>query len=767
MHFFKKNPLLVLIVVSMLLICGIFSKIIFHPNQYLLASGGDAFKNLFTPAWFIANDNGTHFTGMNYPYGEHVVFTDNQPLISWILNFVDNNIYPIQNYTIGILNILLFVSLFFGILLLYKILKYYRMPAWYAAIMALAIGLMGPQIERFYGHFALGYTVFIPWIWWRIIQVKEKNYRLLPLLSLLTLVIIFGLIHMYYVLIGGLLIGFHALVLFVKNRKNYISVFKLIAAAGIPLLAIMTFMHFTDTVTDRPETPYGFFRYKANFQTVFLPDGGSLANWGKKFLNMGQANPEGYAYVGYMGLIFLFILLFIFIKRLAYKKSLKKSFLLLPGDLGAFVFTGVLMLLFSMTFPFNLGLEFLLDIITPLKQFRSPGRFAWGFYYFYLVFIAVLIYLLQKKIHKRHPKAAKLFFVSTTIVLCAESLSYFSHTGIELQRYNASNPFDGKNIYFSDMLTNTPYQADDFDAILFLPSMFQGSEKLYIDRTQGDYFMKALELAYQTKLPVVNYMMSRTSLSETMNNVQLVAHPYINNSSSTGVFSLNKLLIMTCDLPKNAGEQYLLDHATKFAEKSGFELYAFDMSAAHAKGDNIAIADYHAVKDSLHQFVSTTGTSYWSEKPLQIFFRNSFENNPTESAFLGKGAFCNNKAETELANIPVSTAEPIWIEASCWITNSIKDVAYPYLTLYFLGQNGELIAEHSITPTLSTDVMSGWVRASENFEVVPAVKQIRVVTSDNSKAWYDELLIRHTAFNAYYDVVSDKIFMVNNFSIGK
>jgi len=252
MHFFKKNPLLVLIVVSMLLICGIFSKIIFHPNQYLLASGGDAFKNLFTPAWFIANDKGTHFTGMNYPYGEHVVFTDNQPLISWVLNFVDNNIYPIQNYTIGILNILLFVSLFFGILLLYKILKYYRMPAWYAAIMALAIGLMGPQIERFYGHFALGYTVFIPWVWWRIIQVKEKNYSLLPLLSLATLVVIFGFIHMYYVLIGGLLIGFHALVLFVKNRKNYISVFKLIAAAGIPLLAIMTFMHFTDTEqTDR------------------------------------------------------------------------------------------------------------------------------------------------------------------------------------------------------------------------------------------------------------------------------------------------------------------------------------------------------------------------------------------------------------------------------------------------------------------------------------------------------------------------------------
>ncbi len=141
MHILRKHPLVVLIVMSAIIICGVWSKIIFHPNTYLLSSGGDASKNNFTPAWFVKYDEGTRFTGMHYPYGEHVVYTDNQPAISWVLNLIDNNIYPIHNYTVGILNMLLLVSILFGIIFLFRILTYYRLPGWYAAIMALAIGL--------------------------------------------------------------------------------------------------------------------------------------------------------------------------------------------------------------------------------------------------------------------------------------------------------------------------------------------------------------------------------------------------------------------------------------------------------------------------------------------------------------------------------------------------------------------------------------------------------------------------------------------------
>ncbi|HMU69713.1 MAG TPA: hypothetical protein PKC38_06885, partial [Chitinophagales bacterium] len=73
----KRNaPGWILALVTAVIICAAWQKIIFSPNHYLLTTGGDAFKNYYTPAWYVANDKGDRFTGMNYPYGEHVVFTD-------------------------------------------------------------------------------------------------------------------------------------------------------------------------------------------------------------------------------------------------------------------------------------------------------------------------------------------------------------------------------------------------------------------------------------------------------------------------------------------------------------------------------------------------------------------------------------------------------------------------------------------------------------------------------------------------------------------
>lgn len=762
----RIQPIYLLAAISLIIIFGVFSKIAFHPNQYLLNNGGDAFKNYYTPAWYVANDTGTHFTGMNYPYGEHVVFTDNQPMITWILNAIDNNILPIHNYTIGILNMLLLLSLWIGILLLFKILRHYNLPSWYAALMAILIGLMSPQLDRFWGHFALGYALFVPLIWWQLIQLKKKNYSWLWMGIMISTIVFFGLIHMYYILIAALFVAFHGIVVWWGNKRKYAPVFKLFAVAALPLFTIMAFMHFTDSVSDRPESPYGFFRYKASFQSVFLPNNGTLTNQARKIFHFGQSNPEGYAYVGYTGLIFLFILLFIYIKRLRFKKSITRASIPLPGDMGKFLFSAVLMLLFSMTVPFNLGMQFLLDIITPLKQFRSPGRFAWGFYYVYMSVIAVLIFMLHKKIKLRHHKLAYLFSISLVLLMAIESFIWFTGTAKRMQANNAENPFNGKNTYFSDMFLGTPYTPADFDAIVFLPSFFQGSEKIYIDRTRGN-FAQAMEISYQTGLPLVNYMSSRTSFSQTLNNVQLVSHPYINNPTEGGVFNAKRLLIMTKPSPMTAGEQFIIDHSVKFSTREEYILYAFETSALTQKGDVLAIADYLTVKDTLHNYISPTGTPYRAEVPLTLFYRNGFENTPGGEAFLGSGAFLSDKKALPMAEIPVEPHDTIWIEISFWAKSDINSMAYPYINLGYYDANGTLLRESSVAPTQSTDVMSGWVRASENLELLPDVRLIKVRCSDDSPVNFDELVIRHTAFHAYYDVVSDKNFMVNNFRIGK
>ncbi len=759
------KPGVLVIMLTALIICLTWSKIVFHPNAYLLCTGGDAFKNYYTPAWYVAYDHGIHFTGMNYPYGEHVVFTDDQPVITGILNLIDNHLFRLSEYTIGILNILMFLSLVFCVYFIFKILVHYKLPPYYAAAASILIGLMNPQLDRFWGHFALTYAVFLPLVWYLMIRLKASAYAWPRLLFTTAVIIFFGFIHMYYVLIAGMFVFFYLVAVFFRETKKRKQFLGLLFTGAVPLLFITLFIRLTDSVTDRPQSPYGFFRYKASFQSVFLGHDGLIKNTVSRVLHLPAGDAEGYAYVGMVGLLFLFVLALIFIKRYFYKHSIKRSFINLPGDLGTWFIAGICMLLFSMALPFSLGLEFLLDILSPLKQFRSPGRFAWGFYFTYTISIAAIIYMVFKKIKKRQGILAYLFICGIAGLQMYDSGHYFITTAKGIQKGNAENPFVSKNTYFTDMFQGTPYSPENFDAILFLPSFFQGSEKLYVDRTNGS-LAQAMEISWHTGLPLVDQMMSRTSFSQTLNNAQLVSHPYIANQSKDGVFNAKNLLVVTVDKPMLPGEQFIIDHSVKFAEKTGFTFYAFNMDSTRIKGDAIAIADREKIKDALKSYPYANGT-YYCEQPIRLFYRDGFDAVTTEDPFRGKGSFISDHKKKLMADIPVSIDAPIWIEASFWAKSTIATMAFPYIELEFLDEHKNRLQLVSVAPTRSTDVMAGWVRASENFELQPVVRSIRISCSDDSPVNFDELVVRHTAYSAYYEMADTTRFIVNNFIIGK
>src|ERR1041384_1921736 len=57
---------------------GIFTR----PWRLLPTLGGDGIKNEFTYLYQVLYGKGYWFEGMNYPFGEHIVYTDGQPLLS-------------------------------------------------------------------------------------------------------------------------------------------------------------------------------------------------------------------------------------------------------------------------------------------------------------------------------------------------------------------------------------------------------------------------------------------------------------------------------------------------------------------------------------------------------------------------------------------------------------------------------------------------------------------------------------------------------------
>src|SRR5687768_16710515 len=81
----KMNGGLIAILLTTILMFVYYTRFILQAHQIAFSPWGDGYKNYYTLAYYLRYDCGIHFAGMNYPFGENVVFTDNQPAIAWLL----------------------------------------------------------------------------------------------------------------------------------------------------------------------------------------------------------------------------------------------------------------------------------------------------------------------------------------------------------------------------------------------------------------------------------------------------------------------------------------------------------------------------------------------------------------------------------------------------------------------------------------------------------------------------------------------------------
>src|SRR4051812_26014633 len=66
------------------------SYLVTRPGHVVTALGGDGAKNIFTYLYHSMYGKGYWFEGMNYPYGEHITYTDGQPLLSVLFASMHN-----------------------------------------------------------------------------------------------------------------------------------------------------------------------------------------------------------------------------------------------------------------------------------------------------------------------------------------------------------------------------------------------------------------------------------------------------------------------------------------------------------------------------------------------------------------------------------------------------------------------------------------------------------------------------------------------------
>jgi len=349
------------LVITGVMLFVFYREVIQHPGSFLFGGGGDAVKNYFTFAWHVKYDESwLHFAGSNYPYGEHVCYTDGHPIVSLLLGHFE----IVKNNPIATLNILMLLSHVAGVYVVYRLLKLWGASAFISALGSLSIIWLQPQIFRMEGHLSLSHVWVIP-LCLLLVTKYWKNRSNLNLLVLLFYNFLIFFLHPYLgMMISMIPMCFGICILlaarFQPQDKGYWL--KVIAAGVGPVLLYLLFMKATDTHRDRPDVAIGFLDLLSGVDEVFVPNHPPFRHLISQIIKIEGQQWEGWAYVG---LATTLILLISLPMRVLKGPAIDQR----DPFIRLILASSIIILLFSFGFPFANGFEGLFDKLTYVQQF--------------------------------------------------------------------------------------------------------------------------------------------------------------------------------------------------------------------------------------------------------------------------------------------------------------------------------------------------------------------------------------------------------------
>ena len=721
-----KYPLLTF-GLSFVVLFYFFHAVILSPNSYLFASGGDGIKNYYTYMFHAKHDTSFwEFTGMNYPFYENVIYTDGHPLLSYLIGSLG-----LENYGIGILNLLMLTSFPIASVFLYLILKNYKVENLWAISAAIAITFLTPQIFRLTGHFSLSYVFAIPGIWWLLIKCNNASSPGWWAFFSFSYIFAFFFTHPYLGIILSLFCLTFWLFVFLMNREQWkTSVGFVTAQLVIPFLLFRMLIFINDDHYNRMDIPAGFYNYFAGWGSVLLPHHGPTSSISRA-IGFRLNNWESWSYVGLTTILFFItIVVFTILKR----KSLPFK-LIFKHELFIFFLAAVTILVFSFCFPFKFSwFRWITDSIGPLKQFRVLGRFTWVFYYVVTITSVITFFHLYKK-QGRH-WALGLFFGAGVIYYFVEAHEVNAlHTDLITQHENS---FLEEKVPKETMDIANFLVENDYDAFMLLPFTHMSSENMLIlgaERGNFDSFM----ISYHSGLPMLNSVSSRLSQEESIKFNNFFGPEFIEKQLVYDLPEDAKIAVIINDDYLSIDELRIVYTHEYVYENERFQVCTFDRDAWNTR----YYFDEVIAKEKLAKTELKDG---WKSEKKQWFYYESWDDIKGES-IKGKGAYANTKGNYPvLAEIAADSLEPGNYQASFWFNhfvdradiNAVVDLGYE-------GDSSYWAANYPIAQ--SNHIVGHWMLVNMDFKVTEDVKTIKVFLSGNGSGEpyiVDELLIRKT-----------------------
>ena len=647
--------LIATILLSSALLLSFHHKVIFNSNDYLFAGKGDALKTYYYFASHIKYDSSyTYSEAILYPYGENLLFPDFQPALVTIIKLISEIFPGVVNYSVGIINFLLITSFLVCAIFLYLILMEFNIDWRLAILFSVTIAMLSPQYDRLPGHLSMGYVSFFPITWYVFIRFFNSNRKLKWTLIVVLVNTLWFFTHPYL----GILCTFFIFlswifkISFNKNsfERKFPGYIHALIQVFLPIILFQAFLFLTDIYPDKTRDPMGIFSSRANFYSVFLPHDRPLKPLLEKLINIGEQKWEGWAYIGMPTTIMLASLIVILIVLLIRKKY-KRIGSFFPKEFSFFLFAAILILVYSMAFPYSLHSNFIDKLFQPIKVFRALGRFAWVFYYVITVYFAVII--CKKYLHN---KAGKLNIIVLIIVLIInigyflESKTYHKYLSRKL---NATpNLFIEKNIGpdIAEMIKSI--DKDEYQAILPLPFTLAGNDNFGVDGTVLSK-RQSLLLSYHTGLPMLGAISVRTSISNSKKTMQLFSQynaekPIINDMPNG-----KPLLVLYSNEPLSKNQKWIIDKAHLIKADKNFSLYKVFPDSLESVNTE---ALYHSICQDPRAFVLD---SILIKDTTCYFYFDDFDEDETKIAYYGKGSFTGARNTKEsIFKIPAGKIPP-------------------------------------------------------------------------------------------------------------
>lgn len=764
----QKWAFIAMLVLTAIFVFSLYGKVFWSPNSYLFTASGDGVKNYYSWVWHLKNDSSLlEFDGMNYPYGQHFMYTDCHAMLYFVIKPLSLIFPGLLDYSIGILNFFMLLSFFLTPIFLWLIFRILKIQPFLAALGALGISMLAPQVFRLTGHLSLSYSFFIPLTLWLILEAQTSPKSSMKWdVALLFNGLFWFFIHPYLGIMATAFLFSFWIINFLwhlkselKNGRNYIMLF---ITTILPVLIFFAFIKLTDNRTGRTDNPSGFFLYNAEPDDFLVPLYPPLRPLIDQVVEVRQ-QWEAWSYIGLLSIGVLIFLLLRNLKQFIQKRNLTNEKKFIENDnFRLIIWASLLLLIFSFGWPFKLFPDSI-DWFPIVKQFRATGRFTWFFFFAVNLFAVVVLSkyweTFENNSKRNLQRAFIIFLISFPFI---EGLPY--HLDYHRQISQQANVFKLSDCSadFKELLKQV--DPDNFQAIIPLPFYYNGSENFSIP-VRGDAMLTSTMVSYHTKLPILGGALSRTGIEESRKSIQVISPDFYpkkieRNLQSTKPFLVVKAkgelssyeiaLLHKCKLIYKTYEVsvYKLEADRLFRSSATEEIEKFKL--LNNQNPRLGISPYRI--DRVYNW-----KNFMVNDTNAFLYFNEFNDRESQETFGGSGAFSGNKKD----HLTVAEFGPGTFKAnttysiSAWFYNGGQDA----LNFWFRFGKEEynpvtdVWSESYVLPEQSQVIFGDWSLVELDFQVADPQNEVSFKTLgktiDKQFFFLDDILIREKRVDVY------------------